>query len=80
MLSALTRNARDVRRSSCKSLKQVSCGAAPLTSKVIDDFIQTFPDVDLVHVQSLSLEMTLNNVIILIISITRFAPSLSVEG
>ncbi|XP_040987007.1 4-coumarate--CoA ligase-like 6 [Juglans microcarpa x Juglans regia] len=49
MLSALTRKAKDVVRSSCKSLKQVSCGAAPLTSKVIEDFIQTLPDVDLIQ-------------------------------
>ncbi|GJT77915.1 retrotransposon protein, putative, ty1-copia subclass [Tanacetum coccineum] len=32
-----------------KSLKQVSCGAAPLSTKSIEEFVQTFPHVDFIQ-------------------------------
>lgn len=51
ILTALTREAMNVGGSSLKSLKQVSCGAAPLSMKVIEDFIQTLPHVDFIQVK-----------------------------
>ena len=39
--------------SSLSSLKQVSCGAAPLTTKLIADFCRCFPHVDFIQVQGL---------------------------
>jgi 4-coumarate--CoA ligase len=51
ILTALTREAKNVGGSSLKSLKQVSCGAAPLSRKVIEDFIQTLPHVDFIQVK-----------------------------
>lgn len=50
ILTALTREVKNVGGSSLKSLKQVSCGAAPLSRKVIEDFIQTLPHVDFIQV------------------------------
>lgn len=50
MLPALTERARDVGAKSFRSLKQVSSGAAPLSRKVIEDFLQTFPHVDVIQV------------------------------
>ena len=35
------------------SLKQVSCGAAPVTNKVIADFLDTYPGVDFIQVSFL---------------------------
>lgn len=49
LLMALTRRAKDGASSSLKSLKQVSCGAAPLTTKSIDDFVHTLPNVDFIQ-------------------------------
>ncbi|CAI9095200.1 OLC1v1031088C3 [Oldenlandia corymbosa var. corymbosa] len=34
---------------SFKSLRQISCGAAPVTGKSIEDFVQTFPHVDFIQ-------------------------------
>lgn len=50
LLMALTRRVKDVSQCSMKSLKQVSCGAAPLNTKCIQDFVQTFPHVDFIQV------------------------------
>ncbi|XP_019190672.1 PREDICTED: 4-coumarate--CoA ligase-like 6 [Ipomoea nil] len=49
LLMALTRRAKGVAQRSMKSLKQVSCGAAPLNTKCIQDFVRTFPDVDFIQ-------------------------------
>jgi 4-coumarate--CoA ligase len=51
IMAALTRITKDVGGSSLKSLKQVSCGAAPLSRKIIDDFVQALPHVDFIQVQ-----------------------------
>jgi 4-coumarate--CoA ligase len=51
ILTALTREVKNVGGSSLKSLKQVSCGAAPLSRKFIEDFIQTLPHVDFIQVK-----------------------------
>ncbi|XP_059275566.1 4-coumarate--CoA ligase-like 6 [Lycium ferocissimum] len=49
LLMALTRRAKDGASSSMKSLKQVSCGAAPVSTKSIEDFVRTLPDVDFIQ-------------------------------
>uniref|UniRef100_A0A2N9H698 4-coumarate--CoA ligase n=1 Tax=Fagus sylvatica TaxID=28930 RepID=A0A2N9H698_FAGSY len=49
IMAALTRITKDVGGSSLKSLKQVSCGAAPLSRKIIDDFVQALPHVDFIQ-------------------------------
>ncbi|KAJ8754372.1 hypothetical protein K2173_002823 [Erythroxylum novogranatense] len=49
ILTALTRKAKDVCGNSLKTLKQVSCGAAPLSGKAIEHFLESFPDVDLIQ-------------------------------
>ncbi|XP_071726904.1 4-coumarate--CoA ligase-like 6 [Rutidosis leptorrhynchoides] len=36
-------------RDQLKSLKQVSSGAAPISTKCIEEFVQTFPDVDFIQ-------------------------------
>lgn len=51
MLTALTKIAKDVGAHSLQSLKQVSCGAAPLSMKSIEDFVQTLPHVDFIQVK-----------------------------
>lgn len=54
MLTALTRSAKDVDWKSFRSLKQVSCGAAPLSWRIIEEFVQTFPHVDFIQVYSVT--------------------------
>ncbi|PIN01428.1 Acyl-CoA synthetase [Handroanthus impetiginosus] len=49
LLVALTKRAKKDNRSSFRSLKQVSCGAAPLSEKSINEFIEMFPDVDFIQ-------------------------------
>ncbi|XP_052211014.1 4-coumarate--CoA ligase-like 6 isoform X2 [Diospyros lotus] len=49
LLTALTARAKSVRGSVWKSLKQVSSGAAPLSSKKIEEFVHTFPHVDFIQ-------------------------------
>ncbi|KAF3654315.1 4-coumarate--CoA ligase-like 3 [Capsicum annuum] len=49
LLIALTRKAKDGASSKLKSLKQVSCGAAPITTKTIEDFVHTLPNVDFIQ-------------------------------
>lgn len=50
VLTALTKRAKDgLAPHSLKSLKQVSCGAALLSMKTIEDFAQTFPHIDLIQ-------------------------------
>lgn len=51
LLNALTRIGKSVYSGKLKSLKQVSCGAAPLSTKSIEDFVQTFPRVDFIQVR-----------------------------
>lgn len=51
ILTALTKTAKDVHGRSFQSLKQVSSGAAPLSRKVIEDFVETFPHVDFIQVK-----------------------------
>ncbi|CAK9136058.1 unnamed protein product [Ilex paraguariensis] len=48
-LMTLTRKAKGVSGSSLKSLKQVSCGAAPSSTKNIEEFIQGLPHVDFIQ-------------------------------
>ncbi|XP_048230502.1 4-coumarate--CoA ligase-like 6 isoform X2 [Ricinus communis] len=49
MLQVLTKKAKSVYGKSLKSLKQVSCGAAPLFGKTIQDFVETLPYVDFIQ-------------------------------
>ncbi|KAJ7953377.1 4-coumarate--CoA ligase-like [Quillaja saponaria] len=49
MLTALTKRAKGVNGCSLQSLKQISCGAAPLSRKTIEDFVQTLPQVDFIQ-------------------------------
>ncbi|XP_008236197.1 PREDICTED: 4-coumarate--CoA ligase-like 6 [Prunus mume] len=50
VLTALTKRAKDgLAPHSLKSLKQISCGAALLSMKTIEDFVQTFPHIDLIQ-------------------------------
>ncbi|KAJ1431114.1 AMP-dependent synthetase/ligase [Sesbania bispinosa] len=49
MLTALTTRAKCINGSKLKSLIQVSCGAAPLSAGVINDFVQTFPNIDFIQ-------------------------------
>ncbi|KAG8375159.1 hypothetical protein BUALT_Bualt10G0071400 [Buddleja alternifolia] len=49
LLAALTKKAKRDCGDSFRSLKQVSCGAAPLTEKCINEFIETLPHVDFVQ-------------------------------
>ncbi|MCI23746.1 4-coumarate-CoA ligase-like 6-like, partial [Trifolium medium] len=49
MVSALTAKAKGVNGSKLKSLRQVSCGAAPLSAGVINGFVRAFPNVDFIQ-------------------------------
>ncbi|KAE8678611.1 4-coumarate--CoA ligase-like 6 [Hibiscus syriacus] len=49
ILTTLTMRAKGVGENSLKSLKQVSSGAAPLSRKTIDDFLQALPHVDFIQ-------------------------------
>ncbi|CAN4128071.1 unnamed protein product [Withania somnifera] len=49
LLMALTRREKDGTSSSMKSLKQVSCGAAPVSTKIIEDFVNTLPNIDFIQ-------------------------------
>ncbi|CAJ2652021.1 4-coumarate--CoA ligase-like 6 [Trifolium pratense] len=49
MVSALTAKAKGVNGSKLKSLRQVSCGAAPLSTGVINGFVRAFPHVDFIQ-------------------------------
>ncbi|GKV10606.1 hypothetical protein SLEP1_g21949 [Rubroshorea leprosula] len=50
ILMALTEKAKGVRENGLESLKQVSCGAAPLSGKCIEEFLRAFPHVDFIQV------------------------------
>ncbi|KAI3754660.1 hypothetical protein L1987_54447 [Smallanthus sonchifolius] len=54
LLKALTKVGKNVHRGQLKSLKQVSSGAAPLSTKSIEEFVQTFPNVDFIQGYGLS--------------------------
>ncbi|GLT58481.1 hypothetical protein SLA2020_313700 [Shorea laevis] len=49
ILMALTEKAKGVRENGLESLKQVSCGAAPLSGKCIEEFLRAFPHVDFIQ-------------------------------
>ncbi|KAK8626319.1 hypothetical protein V6N13_133970 [Hibiscus sabdariffa] len=49
MLATLTTRAKGACGNSFKSLKQISCGAAPVSRKLIDDFHQVLPHVDFIQ-------------------------------
>ncbi|KAK1375036.1 4-coumarate--CoA ligase-like 6 [Heracleum sosnowskyi] len=49
LLAALTRAAQTYDKSKFKSLKQVSCGAASLNTKNIEDFVRVLPHVDFIQ-------------------------------
>ncbi|XP_027181733.1 4-coumarate--CoA ligase-like 6 [Coffea eugenioides] len=49
VLMKLTSRAKDASDGSLKSLRQVSCGAAPVIAKCIEDFVQTLPHVDFIQ-------------------------------
>ncbi|TKY70252.1 4-coumarate--CoA ligase 6 [Spatholobus suberectus] len=49
ILTALITRAKGVHGSKLQSLIQVSSGAAPLSMGVINDFLQTFPNVDFIQ-------------------------------
>ncbi|KAI3805543.1 hypothetical protein L1987_28019 [Smallanthus sonchifolius] len=54
LLKALTKVGKSVHRGQLKSLKQVSSGAAPLSTSSIEEFVQTFPNVDFIQGYGLS--------------------------
>lgn len=56
IIMALTKRAKEATGNTFRSLKQVSCGAAPVTTECIQDFIQTFPHVDFIQVIIVSCE------------------------
>ncbi|KAE8677529.1 4-coumarate--CoA ligase-like 6 [Hibiscus syriacus] len=49
ILTSLTMRAKGVCENSLRSLKQVSSGAAPLSRKTIEDFVQALPHVDFIQ-------------------------------
>ncbi|KAI7752533.1 hypothetical protein M8C21_015884 [Ambrosia artemisiifolia] len=49
LMIALTRAAKGGSGGRFKSLKQVSCGAAPLSTKTIEEFMHAFPQVDFIQ-------------------------------
>ncbi|KAK2381180.1 4-coumarate--CoA ligase [Trifolium repens] len=49
MVSALTVKAKSVNGSKLRNLRQVSCGAAPLSTGVINGFVHAFPNVDFIQ-------------------------------
>ncbi|CAI8588267.1 unnamed protein product [Vicia faba] len=49
MLVTLTEKAKRVNGSKLLSLRRVLCGAAPLTTTIINEFVQVFPNVDLIQ-------------------------------
>ncbi|KAE8690232.1 4-coumarate--CoA ligase-like 6 [Hibiscus syriacus] len=49
MLATLTRRAKGACENSLKSLNQICCGAAPTSRKIIDDFLQVLPHVDIIQ-------------------------------
>ncbi|KAI3468568.1 hypothetical protein Pfo_025231 [Paulownia fortunei] len=49
LLAALTKRAKRTAGNNFRSLKQVSCGAAPLSEKSINEFIETLPHVDFIQ-------------------------------
>jgi 4-coumarate--CoA ligase len=49
IMEAVLMRAKGVGASSLKSLKQISCGAAPTSRKIIEEFVQTFPHVDFIQ-------------------------------
>ncbi|XP_012066489.1 4-coumarate--CoA ligase-like 6 isoform X2 [Jatropha curcas] len=49
ILQTLIKKAKSVSANGFRSLKQVSCGAAPLYQKTIQDFVETFPFVDFIQ-------------------------------
>ncbi|KAK7307356.1 hypothetical protein VNO77_40332 [Canavalia gladiata] len=49
MLTALVTRAKGINGCKLPSLIQISCGAAPLSGRVINDFVQTFPNVDFIQ-------------------------------
>ncbi|KAG5249076.1 hypothetical protein OIU77_027350 [Salix suchowensis] len=49
ILTALTRTVKGVCGNSLKCLKLVSCGAAPLFAKTIQDFVEVLPHVDFIQ-------------------------------
>ncbi|KAK4486322.1 hypothetical protein RD792_008993 [Penstemon davidsonii] len=49
LMTALTRKGKSGSSNSFKSLQQVSCGAAPMSTKSIEEFIETFPHVDFIQ-------------------------------
>jgi 4-coumarate--CoA ligase len=56
MVSALTAKAKGVNGSKLRSLRQVSCGAAPLSTGVINGFVHAFPNVDFIQVNYLGID------------------------
>lgn len=58
MLTALTKRVKGINGSYLQSLIQVSCGAAPLSRKTIEDFVHTFPNVDFIQVKNLEILRT----------------------
>lgn len=49
LLMALTEKAKSAGRERFQSLKQVSSGAAPLSKKIIDEFVRVLPHVDFIQ-------------------------------
>ncbi|KAJ0942521.1 putative AMP-dependent synthetase/ligase, AMP-binding enzyme domain-containing protein [Helianthus annuus] len=54
LLKALIKVGKSVHRGHLKSLKQVSSGAAPLSTQCMEEFVQTFPHIDFIQGYGLS--------------------------
>lgn len=59
VMALLIKSARTAGPGCFESLKQVSCGAAPLTQKIIQDFPQALPHVDFIQVNYLHCHVSL---------------------
>lgn len=58
MLTALTKMVKRINASYLRSLIQVSCGAAPSSRKLIEDFVHALPNVDFIQVKNLEIIQT----------------------
>jgi 4-coumarate--CoA ligase len=60
IVSALTTKAKGVKGNKLQSLKQVISTAAPLSLGTINDFVQAFPNVDIIQVKKLGIKLIIN--------------------
>ncbi|CAI8595249.1 unnamed protein product [Vicia faba] len=61
MLVTLTEKAKRVNGSKLLSLRRVLCGTAPLTTTIINEFVQVFPNVDLIQAYGMTESATVGS-------------------